>query len=229
MPLQVVQTMGTIEELEELLGERGDFVSAERKKSREAAVLSHTGHQVLRDDGKTTTVRAGLSKQEFDCVLGLLRNEPELIRGGRRPPGLDIRPVTFMQRIKFGATHKETADPLKLPRSRVQTAITDVWAPVTKVLQDDLPPTKPTGYHSTGTLDNHRHAVGAPDATSMPVAKRLHGAASRGCLPGGHRRCGVRLQVLVAPDGHCVHCGGIVPGRRHGLCCMDRVGWLMEC
>ena len=40
---------------------------------------------------------------------------------------------------------------------------------------------------------------------------------NRSYFSGKHRRHGVKLQVLTAPDGMCIHCRGIIEGVRNGF------------
>ena len=70
-------------------------------------------------------------------------------------------------------------------------------------------------YHSERSFDNFPHVAGALNATLIPVMKQLDTRRARSYLPGKHRKCGVRLQVLVAPDGHVIHYGGMIEGSRH--------------
>ena len=82
-------------------------------------------------------------------------------------------------------------------------------------LFSDLVPRKPREYTPVRAFEAHPHALGALDATLIEIRKPLHSIESREYLSGKHRRYGVRLQVLVAPDGYCIHYGGIINGRRH--------------
>ena len=223
--------MRTIEELEELLGEQEDFIGevVQRERKTKKAVYLAMDHQMLRDDDKTIIVHTGLSKQEFDYVLGLLRNEPELIRRGGILLELNIRLVIFMQWVRFSVTYKEITDSFKLSKSRVQTAITDIWTPVVKGLQDNLFPIRPTDYHPTRTFDNHNQAIGALDATLIPVAKPLHGIESCEYLSGKHREYGVRLKCLWHLTTTASTTVALSPAGNMILCCTSRAGWLMKC
>lgn len=97
----------------------------------------------------------------------------------------------------------------------VQTAISDLWNTLEKVLSNTLLPKKPANYVSTIKFDNYPHAIGALDATLIPIVKPKEYKVSLQYLSGKHRRYGVKMQALVAPDGQCIHYGGIINGARN--------------
>ena len=169
------------------------------------------------DEGKTINVRTGLTEEQFGYVLSLLQEVPEQIRRGRELLDLDIRLVVFLQWLRFGQTYATLGESFKLHRCRVQSIITDLWTPIMNVLQQHLIPKKPQDYRPSKRFDNYPHAIGALDATLIRVTKPRSTVLSRDYLSGKHRAYGVRLQVLVAPDGNCVHYGGTIEGRRHDM------------
>ena len=171
--------------------------------------------QMVQDDDKTIEIRTGLTSQEFIHVFNLIQEEGEHIRRGKKLLDLDIRLVIFLQWIKFGQSYQTLADSFKLHKSRVQSIITDLWTPLANALFNDLIPMKPRDYTPVRNFETYPHALGALDATLIEIRKPLHSIESREYLSGKHRRYGVRLQVLAAPDGYCIHHGGIINGRRH--------------
>ena len=211
--------MSSIQRVEELLARQQEIAnlppSEEPQATRRIAQKLTLVRQMARDDDKTIEVRTGLTHDEFYYVLGLLQDEPQEIRRGRALMDLDIRLVIFLQWLRVGETYKSLAESFKLHRCRVQAIITDLWTPLINVLQRNLIPRKPHDYYSTKTFDNYRHAMGALDATLIRVAKPLNTQIAGEYLSGKHRAYGIRLQVLVAPDGSCIHYGGTINGRRH--------------
>ena len=76
-------------------------------------------------------------------------------------------------------------------------------------------PERPLDYVPKRKFINHKDAVGVLDATLIMVSKPLDKEENNMYFSGKHKKHGVKLQVLVAPDGLCIHFGGVVPGRRN--------------
>lgn len=211
--------MSSLRRVEELIAQQQELLDvpppAPNATERRISPKLTLERQMLRDDNKTIEVRTGLSREEFSYVLGLLQEEPQEIRRGRELMDLDIRLVIFLQWLRVGETYASLAESFKLHRTRVQAIITDLWTPLIKVLQDNLLPHRPHDYHPIRTFDNYPHAMGALDATLIRVARPINNQEAREYLSGKHRAYGIRLQVLVAPDGQCIHYGGTINGRRH--------------
>ena len=49
----------------------------------------------------------------------------------------------------------------------------------------------------------------------IPTVKPNNSLDKKLCYSGKHHRHGVKVQVLVAPDGQVIHYGGTLPGSRH--------------
>ena len=217
--------MSSIQQIETLLEEQARRIGTPSppiiKVPRTEGVLTFE-KQMGRDDNKTVELRTGLTREEFDRVLNLLLEEGQPVHRGRKLMDVDIRLVIFLQWLKFGQTYQQLADSFKLKTTRVQTAISDLWNPAIRVLTANLIPLKPYNYVPTRSFDNYPHAVGALDATLIPVLKPLNHQEARKYLSGKHRRYGIRLQVLVAPDGHVIHYGGIIKGSKHDFTLYQR-------
>ena len=213
--------MDSISQLEEVLARESDSLEGSsrnldvpRRITQPRLTLQR---QIALDDGKTINIRTGLSVEQFNHVLQLLREVLEPVRRGKELLDLDIRLVVFLQWLRFGQTYATLGDSFKLHRCRVQSIITDLWTPIMNVLQDHFMPSKPQNHHATKRFDYYPHAIGALDATLIRVTKPKNSAISRDYLSGKHRAYGIRLQVLVAPDGCCIHYGGTIEGRRHDM------------
>ena len=146
-----INIMGSIIELESLLEEQRARVSAERTIQREVRKKEQRltfEQQMLRDYGRTIKIRTGLAQEEFEYILHLLRKLPEPVRRGRKLLDLDIRLVMFMQWLKFGQSYEQVAQSFHIKKSRVQTAISDLWTPMIETLTQNLLPKKTTGLHA---------------------------------------------------------------------------------
>ena len=133
--------MGSIVELESLLEEQRDRVSAERTIQQEVKKKEQRltfEQQMLRDYGKTVKIRTGLTQEEFEYILGLLQKLPEPVRRGIKLLNLDIRLVMFMQWLKFGQSYEQVAQSFHIKKSRVQTSISDLWTPMIETLTQNL-------------------------------------------------------------------------------------------
>lgn len=172
--------------------------------------------QLLAKDGdKTIPVRTGLTDEEFFEVLDLLEQQPEAIRRGRPLLELRIRLVILLQWIYHGQTFKKLGQSIGLTHCCVQTSITSIWNPLTTILFGAYIPATPLGYTSTRAFINYPAAVGALDATLLATRKPSEREENKRYFSGKHRKHGVKLQLLVAPDGTCIHYGGIVEGARN--------------
>lgn len=207
-----------MEEVDALLQEQANRVgtqvqqplSPKRKVPRRL-----TFERQLEKDADRTMERTGLTEAEFNHVFDLLSQAPDPLRRGRKLLDLNIRLVIFLQWIKLGMTYKQLANSFGLSLSRVQTILSDMWNPIVEVLSNDLLPKRPYEYHSARQFDNYPNAIGALDATLIPVRKPVVASEAGTYLSGKHRKYGVRLQVLVSPDGTAIHYGGICRGRQH--------------
>ena len=167
------------------------------------------------DNNKTIRVRTGLLEEEFAELLDLMRAEPEPIKRGPKLLDLDLRLVIILQWLQLGQTYEQLSFFFGLTSSQIQTAITSLWDPLAKVLTENYIPKSPLDYISLRKFRNHEDAVGALDATLLPVVKPKNPEENRDYFSGKHSRHGVKLQALAAPDGTCIHIGGIVEGRRN--------------
>ena len=155
--------------------------------------------------------------EEFHFVHRLLEQEPAPLGRGRELLHMDICLVIFLQWLRIGQSYSELATSFKLHRCRVQSITTDLWNPLINVLHKELLPKKPYDYVSRNKFDNFEDAIGALDATLIRVPKPVSRADANEYLSGKHRAYGIRLRVLVAPDGYCIRYGGIKKGRHHDI------------
>lgn len=210
--------MSTIRELEEIISKDKFENSYQEVPVKNKSELRLTLEiQQDRDEGKTIPVRTGLTMEEFHFVHRLLEQEPAPLRRGRELLDMDICLVIFLQWLRIGQSYSELATSFKLHRCRVQSITTDLWNPPINVLHKELLLKKPYDYVSRNKFDNFEDAIGALDATLIRVTKPVSRADANKYLSGKHRAYGIRLRVLVAPDGYCIHYGGIKKGRRHDI------------
>ena len=168
-----------------------------------------------KDKNKTIPVRTGLTEREFEEVLRLLEQQQEPIKRGRHLLEKKIRLVILLQWLHHGQTFKQIGESMDLTHSCVQTAIASIWDPLTTVLFETYIPPTPYSYNCNEIFEHYPEAVGAVDATLIMIRKPKERAEDQEYYSGKHRRHGVKLQIMVAPDGMCVHYGGTLPGARH--------------
>ena len=175
-----------------------------------------TYSQLLKkDNNKTVSVRTGLTNEEFDEIYALLEQRQAPIRRGRQLPELKIRLVALLQWIHHGQTFVKLGNSMGLTHSCIQSMITSIWNDMTTMLCEAYIPRLPRDYTSTRTFVNFPAAAGALDATLISIRKPSEREEDRRYFSGKHRKHGVKLQVLVAPDGTCIHYGGIIEGSRN--------------
>lgn len=171
------------------------------------------------DDNETVEIRTGLTRGEFDNLLELLSKEPREVKRGMKLLSLEVRLVIILQWLHFGETFAKLGNSFKLDPGVIQTCISDLWNPLEKVLVENYLPKDPRAYkvRDEDKFVHHPDAVGALDATLIPVVKPRIYKEYLKYLSGKHRRCGVKMQALVAPDGQCIHYGGLINGARNDL------------
>ena len=163
---------------------------------------------------RTTETRTGLTKYEFNTVLRLLHPLCETIKRGSKPLPLDIRLVILLQWLSFGQTYEQLGLSIGLSGKTIQSAIASIWNLVDEAISMFIPKS-PFKYTPTHRFSSFPEAIGAVDATLLPVAKPLDKIKNKLYYSGKHCRHGVKLQVCCAPDGMCIHFGGICPGSQH--------------
>ena len=177
-----------------------------------------------KDKNKTIEVRTGLSKSQFEYILGLLETHGEAIKRGRKLLDIKLRLIILLEWLRHGETYDELAFSFGLSNSRIQTSITSIWDPLEEVLMRDVIPSKPLEYESKRKFTYHPGAVGALDATLISIWKPGTTEEDHLYYSGKHHKHGVKVQVLVAPDGHPIHYGGIVPGSFHDFTLYQQSG-----
>ncbi len=170
---------------------------------------------MAKDRNKTIPIRTGLTEHEFEEVLELLERQQEPIKRGRHLLEKRIRLVILLQWLHHGQTFKKLGESMDLTHSCVQTAIASIWDPLTSVLFETYVPANPYSYNCNEIFQHHPDAIGAVDATLIMIRKPKERAEDHAYFSGKHRRHGVKLQIMVAPDGRCIHYGGVICGSRN--------------
>ena len=147
--------------------------------------------------------------------MSLLEKRPEGVKRGRKLLDVDLRLVIILEWLRYEEIYQELAFSFKITNSQVQTSITSLWNVLIQALFEDIIPKNPLDYEPKRTFDNYPGAIGALDASLIPIVKPKDNIDKRLYYSGKHHRHGVKVQVLVAPDGQVIHYGGILPGSRH--------------
>ena len=169
------------------------------------------------DKGETIEVRTGLSKNEFERVYNILEAVPETVKRGRKLLDLEVRLVILLQWLRYGQTFVYLGKSFSLKSARIQSCISSIWNNLANALFDTFIPKRPLGYNCERKFTNYKRAVGALDATLIPIAKPSLTTENRSHYSGKHKRHGIKLQVLTAPDGTCIHFGGTINGCRNDI------------
>ena len=130
---------------------------------------------------------------------------------------LKTRLVILLQWIYHGQTFEGLGKSMGLSHSCVQTSITSIWGDFTIAVFDNYVLSSPKEYKSTRSFINYPAAVGALDATLLSINKPSEREENKKYFSGKHRKHGVKLQVLVAPDDTCIHYRGIIEGSRNNF------------
>lgn len=94
----------------------------------------------------------------------------------------------------------------------MQRAIDYVMSGLTHSLRREYLPQSREEIEVTRKFGNFPQAVGAVDATLIPVQKPKSPELDRTYFSGTH---GVKIQVVVSADGRANHVPPLIPGRRH--------------
>ena len=170
---------------------------------------------LARDGNKTIGVRTGFTEEEFDELYDILAQRQVQVKRGRKLMDLKTRLVVLLQWIYHGQTFEKLGKSMGLSHSCVQTSITSIWNDFTVAVFDNYVPKSPNEYKSTRSFINYPAAVGALDATLISINKPSEKEENRRYFSGKHKKHGAKLQILVAPDGTCIHYGGIIEGSRN--------------
>ena len=220
--------MDPIERLKKLEQEREKTIdkalNSPRKPRRKRQPRLTFERLLERDKNKTIEVRTGLSKPQFEHILGLLETRGEGMKRGRKLLDIKLRLTILLEWLRHGETYDELSFSFGLSNSRIQTSITSIWDPLEEVLMRDVIPSKPLEYESKRKFTYHPGAVGALDATLVSIWKPRNTEEDHLYYSGKHHKHGVKVQVLVAPDGHPIHYGGIVPGSVHDFTLYQQSG-----
>lgn len=163
----------------------GDLVKLQSKLKRAVTTLPGTQRRekhevserptladILQKYGRyTIKVRTGLTEEQFCYVLNLLKEVPEPPKRGRELLDLDLRLAITLQWIQLCQTFLALADSFESKPTRVQTAIATIWNPLADVLFEALIPADPREYISSRKFINYPEAIGALDATLLPLLK----------------------------------------------------------
>ena len=71
-----------------------------------------------KDKNKTIEVRTGLSKSQFEYILGLLETHGEAIKRGRKLLDIKLRLIILLEWLRHGETYDELASSFGLSNSR---------------------------------------------------------------------------------------------------------------
>lgn len=220
--------MGDIEELKKL---RRESEASFGKKPVERPIQQKSipdyinMDQLLKmDKGETIEVRTGLSKKEFEQVYDILETVPETVKRGRKLLDLEVRLVILLQWIRYGQTFSYLGKSFGLKSARVQSSISSIWNNLANVLFDTFIPKRPLSYTCERKFVNYKRAVGALDATLISITKPSVTSENRSHYSGKHKRHGIKLQVLAAPDGICIHFGGTINGCRNDITLYKKSG-----
>lgn len=209
--------MTSFEELEKLQEKlRATADVPETPKPPPKKVISYLSlNDLIAKKPRTIEVRTGLSKSEFEYVLNLLKGDDEEIKRGPKLLDLDVRLLITLQWLQLNQTYKHIGYSLDINESRVQTSISSIWDKLRNVLVRDLVPSSPFNYTPRRLFPTHSNALGAIDATLIEITAPTNRNDNKAYYSGKHGCHGGKVQVLVAPDGICIHMSDVICGSRH--------------
>ena len=129
-------------------------------------------------------------------MLSLLEKHPEGLKRGRKLLDLDVRLVILLEWLRHGETYKELALSFNITNSQTQTSITSLWNSLSQALFEDIIPKNPLGYESKRTFDNYFGAIGALDASLIPIVKLNNSPDKKLYYSGKHHRHRMKGQAL---------------------------------
>ena len=97
-------------------------------------------------------MRTGLTKEEFNKVLELVRPLAEVTKRGPKPLPLDIRLVVLLQWLSFGQTYEQLGLFLGLTERVMQSAIASIWNAVDDALSEEFIPKSPLVVSTTSPM-----------------------------------------------------------------------------
>lgn len=86
---------------------------------------------------------------------------------------------------------------------------------LTYSLKREYLPERKEDIEVTSKFQNFPQALGAVDATLIPIQRPKDPIQNNNYFSGKHGRHGGKIQVTVSPDGRAIHVSPLIPGRRH--------------
>ena len=95
---------------------------------------------LLEKEPRTIDVRTGLSREEFEYVLHLLKENPEPRKRGPKLLELEVRLLITLQWLQLNQTYEKIGVSFGIDSNRVQTSISSIWDRLKDCLVKDLIP-----------------------------------------------------------------------------------------
>jgi len=147
-----------------------------------------------------------LSRQTLTCTAGVIRRHRKRIGSPWRKLACAQQALLVLAYLRKGETFAELAAGFGIGTATA-------WRYVTETV-GLLAARSPKLRTVLADAKQARHAYVVIDGTLIPIGRV---AADRPCYSGKHRRHGMNLQVIAAPDGGIVWESGPLPGAVHDL------------
>lgn len=208
--------MKTIEELISERKERGEMNFAEVgeedvHKLQEIScvdLIEKFGRDYIR---KLTT----FSEEEVDEILTVCKETLKPTGPGRRYKDMKCRVVIYLTWLTSGWTVRGLANLFGVTSPSIQRTITYVMSGLTHSLKREYLPQTKDDIPTSSKFTHFPQALGAVDATLIPVQKPGNRELNHDYYSGKHGAHGGKIQVTVNADGYAIHASPLIPGRRH--------------
>lgn len=137
---------------------------------------------------------------------------------GRRYSDIRCRLIVYLTWLTSGWTISKMATLFQAPKANIQRTITYVMSGLTESLRATYLPGSLEEVEARKPSQKFKffpYALGAVDATLIPVQKPTDRSTNNAYYSGKHHCHGAKIQVVVNSLGEAIHASSLIPGRRH--------------
>ena len=155
------------------------------------------------------------TETEVDEILSVCEETLRPIGPGRRYHDIKYRVIIYLTWLTSGWTIRGLSNMFGLSPSSVQRTISYAMSGMTNSLKKEYLPEKRSDITSISKFKHFPQALGAVDASLIPIQKPKDSMLNNDYYSGKHSMHGAKIQVTVDADGKAIHISPLIPGRRH--------------
>ena len=157
----------------------------------------------------------GFTDAQVMEILEVCKETLKPVGPGRRYRDMKSRLIVYLVWLTSGWTVKKIGCLFDVAKATIQRTLTYVMSGLTESLKVAYLPKSIRDINISSQFKNFPQAIGAVDATLIPVQKPSDRENEGLYYSGKHHAHGAKVQVVVSSDGFAIHVSKVIPGRRH--------------